>query len=129
MARTAWLKYDGAVKIWELHEYGLKNSKIAQVLGLSLNTISRIVMTFMAAKDGDFAKLRQKHPNHISYALRYFGIDEALVYEPEKSKEEPVQEAAPEKIADNSAEYLLQMLAEIKRTNELLEKLCNAWGV
>lgn len=111
-----------ANRIWYLHKKGLKPKDIALAIERHYNSVLRVIdiLTKTAneewdALDREYAK---SHKNLLNIAKAYFNIGQQ---EEPKATKEPTQ--------DNTAKYLCNVLAELRRNNELLEKLVAAWEV
>lgn len=116
-------------KVWKLHEKEIDGKLIAETLGISNASASRIINLMTRAKNGeDIDSIDgNNHQKQKKFAKEFFGIEEKK----EEPKEEPLEERAEKPTLDDDAfrGYAVRVLCALDRTNELLERLCDAWGV
>ena len=114
-------------RIWFLHKKGMTATEIAFTIGRNANSIYRVLDIFTMCENGGYAEAEEKYgkQNHnlMRIARSIFGIQVAAA----PAKTEPQPAAAPVS-PDNTLHYLTAVLAELRRNNELLEKVCQAWG-
>lgn len=125
MAGHKHISESEAKRMWLLHKKGLKPSEIAFAVERNVQSVYRVVALFEKAEKGEWEEIESKlgkNKNLCSLARTLFGATEAE--EPAPEKTQPAA-AAP----DNTARYLVSVLTELRRNNELLEKLCKAWEV
>ena len=111
---------------YALYLKGIDRGMISSVLSISPTSIKRIVKLMKAAKSGDYQTFESVsgYKKMKSMVLDMFGI---------KSDTKPDKEAEDDKTAAPTVPPAALCVEEIKdllrRQCELLEKLCNAWGV
>lgn len=122
MASKKLITENEARKIWLLHEKGLKASNIALAIDRSPMSVSRVVEIFTMVQNAEWDALASKHGDReskvIGYAKAYFAA--------EQEEAAPVPAPQPP-VRDNTVKYLADVLEELRRNNELLEKLVIAW--
>lgn len=113
-------------KTWKLHNNGVDSKLIAETLGISNASANRIITLMTKAKNGeDIDSIDgNNHQKQKKFAKEFFGIEE-------KKEEKPIEEQAEKQTLDDSAfrDYAVRVLCALDRTNELLERLCDVWGV
>lgn len=111
-----------AKRIWYLHKKGLNPNDIAIAVERNRISVNRVVDVFTKTINEEWDALEREyaksHKNLLNIAKAYFNIEQQ---EEPKATKEPTQ--------DNTAKYLCNVLAELRRNNELLEKLVAAWEV
>lgn len=111
-----------ANRIWYLHRKGLKPKDIALAIERHYNSVLRVIDIYIKTANEEWDALDREysksHKNLLNIAKAYFNIEQQ---EKPKATKEPAQ--------DNTAKYLCNVLAELRRNNELLEKLVAAWEV
>lgn len=111
---------------YALYLKGVDSGMISSVLSISPLTANRIVTLIKAAESGDYQTFESVsgHEKMKSMVRDMFGI---------KSDTKPDKEAQDDKTAAPTVPPAALCVEEIKdllrRQCELLEKLCNAWGV
>lgn len=111
---------------YALYLKGIDRGTISSVLSISPTSVKRIVKLIKAAKSGDYQIFESVsgYKKMKIMVLEMFGI---------KSDTKPDKEAEDDKTATPTVPPAALCVEEIKdllrRQCELLEKLCNAWGV
>ena len=111
---------------YALYSKGIDCGTISSVLSISPTSIKRIVKLIKAAESGDYQTFESVsgYKKMKSMVRDMFGI---------KSDTKPDKEAEDDKTAAPTVPPAALCAEEIKdllrRQCELLEKLCNAWGV
>lgn len=111
---------------YALYLKGIDRGTISSVLSISPTSVKRIVKLIKAAKSGDYQIFESVsgYKKMKIMVLEMFGI---------KSDTKPDKEAEDDKTAAPTVPPDALCVEEIKdllrRQCELLEKLCNAWGV
>ena len=113
-------------KVWKLHNKGVDDRLIAETLGISYQSASRIVKIMTAAQNGeDVDSINgNNYQKQKFYAKRFFGLTEKEV-----KVEEDKPDAQEEKPNTADADVMQKMLAMIAWQNELLEQLLSSLGV
>ena len=111
---------------YALYLKGIDRGTISSVLSISPTSIKRIVKLIKAAENGDYQTFESVsgYKKMKSMVRDMFGI---------KSDTKPDKEAEDDKTSAPTVPPAALCVEEIKdllrRQCELLEKLCNAWGV
>lgn len=112
-----------ATRIWFLHKKGLKAHDIALAVERNVNSVYRVIDVFTKTENGERDTLKSEYGNSnknlLDIAAAHFGI---------KQQAAPAQSEKQHVAPDNTVKYLADVLAELRRNNELLEKLCEVWG-
>lgn len=113
-------------KVYALNKKGVDTNTIAGVLSMSRPSVDRVIKIMTLADAGDIdgvlaafgkgAYIRQKQN-----ACAIFGIDRNAAVK--------VETPATEEQHNNDAIFAGKVLELLRTQNELLERLCNAWGV
>ena len=112
--------------VYALYLKGIDRGTISSVLSISPTSVKRIVKLIKAAESGDYQTFESisGYEKTKSMVRDMFGI---------KSDTKPDKEAEDDKTAAPTVPPAALCVEEIKdllrRQCELLEKLCNAWGV
>lgn len=118
-------------KVWKLHNNGVDSSLIAETLGISSQSAMRIIKIMTAAQNGEDVDSisGNNHQKQKKFAKEFFGIEEKKAEKP--IEEKPLEQQAAKPTLDDEAfrDYAIRVLCALDRTNELLERLCDAWGV
>ena len=113
-------------KVWKLHTNSVDDILICETLGISYASTKRIIKLMTMAKNGeDIDSIDgNNHRKQKDFAKQFFGIEE-------KKEEKPIEEHAENQTLDDGAfrDYAVRVLCALDRTNELLAKLCEVWGV
>ena len=122
MAANKHLTESEASRIWLLHKKGLKASSIALAIERSPMSVGRVIDIFTKAENSEWDAIDSKYNGRenkiVDFARTYFG----------KAQEQEAPAPAEQKpVRDNTVKYLADVLAELRRNNELLERLVNAW--
>lgn len=101
---------------------GLNANDIAIAVERNKVSVYRVIDIFTKTVNEEWDALDREyansHKNLLNIAKAHFNIEQQ---EEPKATKEPTQ--------DNTAKYLCNVLAELRRNNELLEKLVAAWEV
>lgn len=111
-------------KVWTLHRHGISKADIISITEISSASVDRIVGIMKATYLEDDVTLEHSYrecENLKRYARQILGMTER---KPEP-KPEPVEEKQP--IPDNTAQAMKNVLDELYRQTELLERLCAVW--
>lgn len=126
MATKKFITAEEAGRIWLLHEKGLTNTEIVDVTGRSMNSVSRVLGVYKAAKHGDTATLSR--PSYVSCqnikaaAMKHFGMSATNADIVSGRGLKPLNQET------KKTDDLQALLIETRRTNELLEKIIALWG-
>lgn len=115
-------------KIFFAHNKGLKTVEISNLLGVSKDTVKRIVKMMLAAEQGDFDTLLNykgadsfKKTKKIVLNL-YYMQNNSVGGEVQKNPKSDTEMSNPK--SDTEMSKIEELL---KHTNELLARLCMAW--
>ena len=105
---------------WELHEKEFTRSKIADVLGVSVASVQRVVRIMKDTQNGDFEAIERTYPSGCEkikkFAAEYFGV----ATKQEKKAGDP---------PDMTKQFVVGVLSELREINAQLKKLCEELGV
>lgn len=113
-------------KVWKLHEKEIDINLIAETLGISKSSASRIINIMETAQSGGDvdAISGNNHQGQKNFAKKYFGIEE--------KKEETPTESHEEKSTVEDGyfkEFAVRVLFALEHQNKLLEKICKELGI
>ena len=118
-----------ARKVWALQKKGFSTGEICDILDTSATTTRRVTAIFTAVETGDASKMygyADTSNRILNLAEAFFGkklyVDEKIdvcAEDQEKSK--------TDKFPDNTIGYLVAVLVELRRNNELLESIAEAF--
>lgn len=115
-------------KVWNLHIHEVDNNLIAETLGISQQSASRIIKIMTAAQNGEDVDSigGNNHQKQKLFAKRFFGLTEKEV-----KVEEVKLDAQEEKqnSDDITKDFMQRVLLALAWQNELLETLLNSLGV
>lgn len=118
-------------KVWKLYKKSIDAHLIAETLGISYTSASRVIRIMETAENGgDIDAMGNNHQRQKAFAKKYFGIEEKESKQP--SEEEVADDNKSEKKAadeNNVSVFMVRVLYALERSNELLEKLCAEWGI
>lgn len=121
MASSHLITPDMMKRVWELHINSTDHNLIARVLDISKNSVKKITDIMETARAGGNvdALHGDNYKKQKAFAKEYFGV-----------KAQPAEQGE-KKSADeqNIAAFCVNVLQLLERQNELLEKLCEVWGV
>lgn len=106
-------------KIFFAHKKGLKTVEISNLLGVSKDTVKRIVKMMLAAEQGDFDTVLNYKGSDSFKKTKKIVLN--MYSMPNNSVGGEVQENPKDDTEMSKIEELL------KHTNELLARLCMAW--
>ena len=109
-------------KVWKLHSNGVDVNLIAETLGISYNSASRIIKIMTAAQNGEDVDSigGNNHQKQKLFAKKFFGI----IVEKKEEVEEQKELECVSAVAD-----MQKLLAMLAWQNELLETLLHSLGV
>ena len=109
-------------KVWTLHRHGIGKADIMNVMEIGSASVERITGIMKATFLEDTVALETTYKDFYTmkkYARQILGMEEP---EPEPTKEKKQQP-----IPDNTAQAMKNVLDELHRQTELLERLCAVW--
>lgn len=115
-------------KVWKLHNKGVDDRLIAETLGISYNSASRIVRIMTAAQNGEDvdSTCGNNYKKQKLFAKRFFGLTEKEV-EVEEVKPEAQEEK--QNSDDITKDFMQRVLLALAWQNKLLEHLLLSLGV
>lgn len=122
-------------KIWSLHKRGFRPTEIAKVLDTSRSTVNRTVAIFTAYEYKDLNMMGNYKNSSLkieAFAKEFFGIDLSDKHEESDEQieiKDVTSENASDGALDNTATYLINLINEIRHTNLMLERICDAMNV
>lgn len=123
MAMHKQITESEATRIWYLHKKGLRPHDVAVAIERSVQSVHRVIDIFTKTDNAQFDELERlygkTHQKLLLIARAHFNVEQPKMNE--NNNVTPVR--------DNTAKYLGEVLAELRRNNELLQKLASAWGV
>jgi hypothetical protein len=123
--RKATITPETMTKVWKLHSNGVDEKLIAETLGISYQSASRIIKIMTAAQNGEDVDAINgaNHKKQKLFAKKFFGSEE--------KKEEIKLEAQEEKqnSDDITRDFMQRVLLALAWQNELLESLLDSLGV
>ena len=125
------------IKVWNLHNSSVKPGLIAETLGISSNSVNRVIQFMtLASKGENIDEIGGKnHAKQKAFAKAYFGIENPAPKPVENPAPKPVEttEATTEKtpIANNELfqEFAINVLFALSQQNKMLEKLLDSLGI
>lgn len=105
-------------KVWTLCNKGIDKNTVANILDISMASVERVVTIMTATANNDTETLENKYKDCATikkYACEILGINNKPAEEQQQAQ-------------DNTAQAMANVLKELHRTNELLERLCTIWG-
>lgn len=118
-------------KIFYAHKKGLKTVEISNLLGVSKDTVKRIVKMMLAAEQGDFdTLLNYKGADSFKKTKKIVLTMYAMYAMPNNRVGCEVQKnpKSDTEMSNQKSDTEMSKIEElIKHTNELLARLCMAW--
>lgn len=128
--KNRWISEEKARKVWALHKKGFSTGEICDILDTSATTTRRVTAIFSAVETGDASKMcgyADTSNRILNIAEAFFG-KRLFVEEKIAAPQEQVTEEKTDKFPDNTIGYLVAVLVELRRNNELLEEIAEALG-
>lgn len=115
-------------KVWNLHTHEVDNKLIAETLGISQTSASRIITIMTAAQNGEDVDSigGNNHQRQKVFAKQFFGLTEKEV----KVEEVKVETQEEKQNSDDiTKDFMQRVLLALAWQNQLLEQLLHSLGV
>lgn len=130
MRTTKNITADTMQKVWALHGKRVDNATIGAVVGVSTQSVTRIIDIMTLAKARETDSLREYRGGNYAaqkkMACEYFGCE----YDPAPPTQlnaAPSRNEQPPAVTNNDEQFV-EISDLLRRQCELLERLCAAWG-
>ena len=126
--RKATVTPEIMTKTWKLHNRGVDERLIAEILGISFRSAIRIITIMTAAQNGEDVDSIEgnNHQKQKDFAKRFFGIEDKA----DETVEEKTDADMLKRIDENNvATFVLKVSVLLEKQNELLEALLHSLDV
>lgn len=126
-AGTKTISHEVMEKVWKLHNKHIDARLIAEILGISASSATRIISIMTTAQNGGDVDAVEKcglYQKQKDFAKKMFGIEE------KKEEVAPEKQEKEEQFnAENFKDFMCRVVLSLSYQNMLLERLCAELGV